>query len=249
MNNHIEKKQLKTNGIVLLVTAIIIIITLTIYSYSETPIQKTKEIKTSSIYKYCDPNFNCKDKSFIEKFFYPTIADLSIEKINFNKEKNTLTVNTKLTSEKRNIEKEYKFTIKDNSGPYIESTNCKFTDTEEIDLTKCFTITDYNDGVIDSKNAKITNNNDLTKLGTYTINVSATDKDKFIEKKDIKVEIVKTPITLNVNISKTSIQICSSSISTGTLCRMLRILISTEIFIPILKFPKFHLLLLLLMNR
>lgn len=202
-----KKKQIKTNAIVLLIIIIVILITLTIYSYSETPIQKTKEIKTSNIYKYCEPNFNCNDKSFIERFFYPTIADLSIENISFNKDKNTLTVNTKLTSNKRNIEKKYKFIIKDNSGPYIESTNCKFTDTDEIDLTKCFKLIDYTDGSIDSKNAKITNNNDLTKQGTYKINVSATDKDENTEKKDIEIQIIPTPITLNVNLSKTSIEI------------------------------------------
>ena len=207
-----KKKQLKTNLIVIVITLVAIITSLVIYSYSETPIPKSKEIKTSSIYKYCNPNFNCNDKTFIEKFFYPTIADLTIEKVSFNKEKNTLTVNTKLTSNKRNIEKEYSFTIKDDSGPYIEQTNCEFTDTEEIDLTKCFKLEDYNDGIINSETAKINKNkNDFTKQGTYKITVSATDKNKNTEEKDIEVKIIPTPITLDVNLSKTSIEMNSTA--------------------------------------
>lgn len=203
-----KKKQIKFSLIVIAVILVVLLITSIIYSYTETPIPKSKEIKTSSIYKYCDPDFNCDDQSFIKKYFYPTIANLTIEKTSFNKEKNILTVNTKLTSSNRNIEKEYTFTIKDDSGPYIKQTNCEFTDTDEINLENCFTLEDYSDGKIQSSKAKINkNNNKFTKQGTYTIKVSATDKDKNTEEKEIEVKIIPTPITLEVNVDKTSIQI------------------------------------------
>ena len=201
-----KKKQIKRTFIFTIIILISLFIASIIYSYTEKPIPINKELKTSSIYKYCDPNFSCEDKSFIEKFFYPTISKLSITDIKFNKDKNTLTVLTKLTSTKRNYEKEYTFTIKDNSGPYIKENNCSFTDTEEIDLKKCFELEDYKDGKISNDNAKITNKNKFKKQGTYKIKVKATDKDKNTEEKTIEVKIIPTPITLDVTVDKTSIQ-------------------------------------------
>ena len=41
-------------------------------------IASSKDLKTSMIYKYCDSTLYCKDKNFIKKLFYPTIAELKI---------------------------------------------------------------------------------------------------------------------------------------------------------------------------
>ena len=204
-----KKKSIKLATIITLTLIVIALITRTIYSYLEKPIQKDKEIKTSSLYKYCGPDFNCQDKSFIKKYFYPTIAELEIINTNFNKEKNLLSVTTHLFSDKKDITKDYTFKIVDNSGPYIKETACEFTDIESnLDLTKCFTIKDYTDGEISPNKAKI-NKEKLTEKqqGIYTIEVTATDKDKNKETKRVKVKITPTPIALNINLSKESIQI------------------------------------------
>lgn len=210
LKNYIEKSNkqrkftLKLIGIILLVT----VISLSVYATTETPHPKYKDLKTSTLYKYCDSNFNCKDENFAKNFFKPTLSKLTITDTKFNKNKNTLIVNTTLKSNLRNIKKTYTFNIIDNSGPYIKETNCKFTDIENADLTKCFTLTDYKDGQIDSKKATINKNNfKEKKLGKYTIKVTAKDKDKNIETKEIPVEVIKTPITLNVNINKATLEI------------------------------------------
>lgn len=203
-----KKKAIKTTFITIITLIIVITISTTIYAFTEKAIMKSKNLKTSTIYKYCDPNFNCKDKNYIKNFFYPTIADLTITSSEFNKKDNTLTVETTLTSNIRNTTKKYTFKIVDDSGPYIKETACKFTDTEEIDLKKCFTLTDYKDGEIATSKAKIDKGkNKFLKQGSYEITVSATDKDKNKETKKIKVEIIPTPITLNVNFSKKSVEI------------------------------------------
>lgn len=203
-----KKKNFKLTTIIVIVLIITLAIAAAIYSKTETPTKKVKEIKTSSLYKYCDPNFHCKDKSFLTKYFYPTIADLTITSTKFDKEKNTLTVTTNLKSTSRDTTDEYTFKVVDDSGPYIEETNCEFTDTEEIDLTKCFNIIDYTDGSIDTSQATINKNKvNFKKQGTYTIKVTAKDKDNNKETAKVRVKIIPTPITLNVNVSKTSIQI------------------------------------------
>lgn len=202
-----RKKQIKYGLIILLVSIVVLFISGIIYSKTETPIQKNKTIKTSTLYKYCSPSLECTNKDFIKTYFFPTIGELSIEEAILNKKENTILIKTKLTSSKRNIEKEYTFNINDDSGPYIKETNCKFTDTEEIDLTKCYTLEDYTDGVIDSNKAKITNKNKLTKQGKYKITVEVKDKENNKETKEIPVEIIPTPITLTVNINKKSIQL------------------------------------------
>lgn len=203
-----KKKNLKLLSIIAIIFIILIILATTVYKYKEKPIIKSKELKTSTIYKYCGPNFDCENKDFIKKFFYPTIADLTITSAEFDKAKNTLKVTTHLKSNIKNETNEYTFKIVDNSGPYIETTNCEFTDTEQIDLTKCFTLTDYTDGVIASSKATINKNkSDFSKQGTYEITVSATDKDNNKETKKVPVKIIPTPIALDVNLSKTSIQI------------------------------------------
>lgn len=202
-----KKKKIKATFTTICVLIVVIIVSLAIYAFTEKPIKKFDELKTSTLYKYCGPEFNCTDKAFIENFFYPTIADLTITKTEFNKEKNTLTVETELKSSIKDLKKEYTFDVVDDSGPYIEETNCKFTDTEDIDLTKCFKITDYTDGTIDVSKAKIDKNKEnFKKQGEKTIKVTATDKDKNKETKEVKVTIIPTPITLNVDIP-TSVEI------------------------------------------
>lgn len=187
---------------------VVILLTIGIYTITEKATMKSKEIKTSTLYKYCGPNFDCKDTSYLKEFFRPTIANLTITDYNFNKEKNTIEVKTHLTSKIKDIKETHTFTIKDDSGPYIKETGCKFTDTEDIDLTKCFTLTDYTDGEINVEKATIDKKkNNFKTQGIKTINVTATDKDKNKSKKDIKVEIIPTPITLNFNIAKTNPQI------------------------------------------
>lgn len=210
LKEFVAKKNKQRKFILRLVgiITIILVISLTIYSTTETPHPKYKELKTSTLYKYCDPNFTCKDKDFIKNFFHPTLAKLTITDSTFNKDKNTLTVKTTLKSSIRNIKKTYTFNLVDNSGPYIKPTNCKFTDTEKADLTKCFTLTDYTDGHLDSKEATINSKNfQEKKLGTYIVTITAKDKDKNIETRKIPVKVIKTPITLNVSFDKESLEI------------------------------------------
>ena len=196
-----KRKRIKTTFLTTITLIILIIISSTIYAFVEKPIKKHEKIKTSTIYKYCGPDLNCKDNSYIKNFFYPTIADLTITSSKLNKQENILTVETTLTSDIRNNKEKYTFNIVDDSGPYIKSTNCKFTDTEEINLEKCFTLTDYTDGNIDPSKANIDKNkNKFQKQGKYKITISATDKDKNKETKKVNVEIIPTPITLNVDI-------------------------------------------------
>lgn len=206
------RKKRKIIFTAILGAIIAIIIFLSIYAFTEKPTMKSKEIKTSILYKYCGPDFDCKDTSYLKEFFYPTIANLKITSTNFNKEKNTIEVKTHLTSKIKDVKETHTFKITDDSGPYIKETSCKFTDTEEIDLTKCFTLNDYTDGTLESSKATIDKNkNNFKTQGTKTITVTATDKDKNKSEKDIKVEIIPTPITLNFNVSNTSIEINSSA--------------------------------------
>lgn len=198
-----EKKRKKIKIITRTTLAVILalVVFTTIYAFVEKPTKKYKELKTSILYKYCGPEFNCTNAEFIENFFYPTIADLTITKANFNKEKDTLTVTATLKSSIKDLTEEYTFKVVDDSGPYIEETSCKFTDTEKVDLTKCFTLTDYTDGSIDVKEAKIDKGKANFKTqGEKTIKVTATDKDKNKETKKVKVTIIPTPVTLNVDI-------------------------------------------------
>lgn len=199
-----EKARRKKIKFITIAIILFLILATTIYITTESPKLKEKEIKTSEIYKYCNSEISCTDKSFIKDKFYPTIGELTINKLSLNKEENTLTIIVNFKEET----KEYKLKIIDDQGPTIEPTNCSFTDTEEIDLTKCFTITDYTDGNIDSKKATINENNENFKvIGQKKIIVTAEDKDKNKETKDIIVTITKTPITLKLNLAKNKIQI------------------------------------------
>ena len=199
-----EKSKRKNLKFIIVGILLLLLITITLYIKTESPKIKQKDITTSEIYKNCNSELTCANKNFVKDNFYPTIGNLTITDLNLNKEENLLivTINFKDKTE------EFKLNIIDDQGPTIETTNCSFTDTEEIDLTKCFTLTDYTDGTIDSKNATIDENKENFKeIGQKKIIVTAKDKDDNKETKEIIVTITKTPITLKLNLAKKSIQI------------------------------------------
>ncbi len=207
-----KRKQRKIIYLTTTIIALVLLISYTLWYFFEVPLTKDKTINTSEIYKYCDQDLKCENDSYIENLFYPTIAKLKIKNYSLDKSTNTLTVNTKLTNSIKSKEKEFKFKVVDNSGPYINYTKCQFTDTtEEMDLSNCISAVDYTDGKIDFKDLKINKNkNDFKTIGDKTLTVTAIDKDKNKSTKDIKIEIIKTPIELTANIP-TSLEITSTA--------------------------------------
>ena len=116
-----------------------------------------------------------------------------------NKNKNTWIINdSKIEFNKRKNYNEYSKIIQDNAldiqyslinddkGPVITASNLTITKGNKIDLkskVKCI------DAVDDNVSCKITGTYDINKVGSYNINISATDESKNTSNKTIKLTV------------------------------------------------------------
>lgn len=175
---------------------------------NEKIVVKNESIKISDYINYCNMDSVCSNYSFILDNFEDTKSNLSLDNIVINKEDLRITFDAKLKNKFKEVTSNYTFKLVDDIGPVIESNNCSYTDTENVDVYNCFTIYDYKDGIIDTHNANVNLENiDFKTIGTKDIVVEISDSDSNLVTKNIQINIVKSDISVSVKTNKSYVEI------------------------------------------
>lgn len=213
-----RKKIIKISLISLLLLAIVTFISLYVYLTNEKVVIKNNNINISVLNKYCTSNLECNGYDFITDNINNTTSKLTINNISTNKDEMFIDVSITLKNIFKQTNGTYRFNLIDDLGPVIESANCVYKDTDDVDVYKCFTLYDYTDGNISSKKASVKMDGiDFTTIGNKKIEVSATDSDGNTENKIININIVKSDIKLKLKLSKNYIEKGSSAKITSSI--------------------------------
>lgn len=207
-----SKKIVKITSLAFIFIILFVFIVSYLYLTTEKIVLKNNSINISVLNINCNSDSICNGYDFISNSINDTISLVTINNVSINKKEMYVDASITLRNIFKTTNGTYRFKLIDDLGPVIESTNCVYKDTDNVDVYKCFKLYDYSDGEIDSKKAIVkTDDVNFKTIGSKKIEVTASDSDGNTQNKIINIEIVKSDIKLKLKLSKNYIEKGSSA--------------------------------------
>lgn len=167
--------------------------------YNEKAKANVEEIKLSAIIDSIDSaNYND-----LSKLLCKTRSNVNIKDAKLNTDTRKLELDVELNNKYKKSENLVTIKLVDDIGPVITSNNCVFKDTDVIDVNSCFSVFDYTDGKIENNEILVEyDKENLNTVGTKEIMITASDSSEMTTSKKIEIIVTKTPIVLDLSISK-----------------------------------------------
>lgn len=196
-----KRKNIFMFSIILVVSCIVIYFLVSYLTLINEKIKFNEEnIKISEFNKYCDLDGKCSSFEFIANKIEKTDSKVYVENFTVDKDNLKVSFDIKLQNKYKETTEFKTLNLVDDFGPIINDNNCTYTDTDTISIYDCFSIYDYSDKDIDSKTANVDLNGvDFKVIGEKNILVSINDSDNNLSESTIKVNIIKSDISLTIS--------------------------------------------------